>query len=171
MLNDTGGSGTWSYDGISMSTCNSTEYYGNWTLSVLDVQGNWWWSTKGWKAYTLPIMNVTFDTQTANLTLNGDFQASPFVRSNSSDYVVGSGGTIGPGVQGTIGFTFRGALDAYHSDILNTNSSSPTWLRTVGFGNNSLNIDNSSAATRLYPAGGQWAITAIIAISVFILFY
>lgn len=31
-------------------------------------------------------------------------------------------------VMGTIRFTFKGALDAYHSDVLNVKTSTPTWL-------------------------------------------
>jgi hypothetical protein len=71
VLNDINGLGSLGYNNIWMPTCNSSFYYGNWTTSLLQVPGNWWWSTKEWKSYMLPMMNVTFDTQTANFTLDG----------------------------------------------------------------------------------------------------
>lgn len=169
-LNSFVGWGSFDYNNISMPACNSSYYNGDWKVSLLEVPGEDWWSTKGWKGFTLPILNVTFDTQTADFALNGDFAANPFLRSNDTDYNGGTAGELGPAIQGTIGFTFKGVLDAYHSDVLNTNTSSPIWLRTVGFGNNTLNIGNSnSAAGQLGPS--QWAMTVIMAFSVFILFH
>lgn len=157
------------YDHIWMPTCNSSFYYGNWSVSLLLIPGNWWWSTKGWKNFTLPKMNGTFDAQTANFTLDGDFQAQPFLRSNDTLYNGGENGEIGEAVQGTIRFTVKGVLDAYHSDVLNMNTSSPTWLRTVGFGNNSHNIGNTSAAARRRP--GLGAATIMMALAIFTAFY
>lgn len=107
-------------------------------------------------------MNVTFDDQTANFTLDGDFAAYPFVRSNDTGYIGGESGEIGRGVQGTIRFTFKGILDAYHSDVLDMNTSSPTWLRTVGFGNNSLNIGNSGVGRPRPGLGAATIVTTFI---------
>lgn len=132
------------------------------------MPGDEWWSTRGWKNFTLPKMNVTFDDQTANFTLDGDFEASPFLRSNDTLYNGGTNGELGVGVQGTIQFTFKGVLDAYHSDVLDMNTSSPTWLRTVGFGNNSLNIANSGADR---PRPGLGAATIGIAFTIYAGFY
>ncbi|KAJ5963993.1 uncharacterized protein N7479_003869 [Penicillium vulpinum] len=73
-----------------------------------------WWDTRDWSEFRLPTMNASFDDRTANLTMSGIFGAS------------------------------WGVLDTYHSDVLDVNSSSARWLRTVGFGNNSLNIDNDA---------------------------
>jgi hypothetical protein len=129
-----------------------------------------WWSTEGWESFMLPRMNVTFDDHTANLTLDGDFAAYPFLRPNNTNYIGGRDGELGTGVQGTIQFTFNGVLDAYHSDVLDMNASSPTWLRTVGFGNNTLNIGNGdSGVGRLRPSLG--AATIVITCTIFALFY
>lgn len=51
------------------------------------------------------------------------------------------------GLQGKIKISYFGVIDLYHSDILVNTSATPTWLRTVGFGNNSMNIgyDNGGA--------------------------
>lgn len=166
-LNDTDGYGSMNYDDIRMPTCNSSYYDGSWLLSVLETPGDEWWSTQEWKSFMLPQMNVTFDDQTANLTLDGDFQASPFLRSNDTNYIGGSNGELGPAVQGTIRFKFNGVLDAYHSDVLDMNASSPTWLRTVGFGNNTLNVGNSGVG-RLLPNLG--AATIVIICTIFAVF-
>lgn len=95
-------------------------------------------------------MRAEFDAHTANFTLDGTFLASPFMRLNHSSYLIetGKGGEAAgiannDAVQGAIQIRFRGVLDKYNSDILDVNSSSPAWLRTVGFGNNSLNIGDS----------------------------
>lgn len=47
-------------------------------------------------------------------------------------------------IRGPIQVRFSGILDAYNSDILDVNLTELAWLRTVGFGNNSLNIADSS---------------------------
>lgn len=102
-----------------------------------------WWDTEDWDEFVLPNVTVDFDAHTSNLTMDGDFSASPFMRSNVSRYWWGdmlSAETI----RGPIQVRFSGVLDAYNSDILDVNSTKPTWLRTVGFGNNSLNIADSS---------------------------
>jgi len=117
----------------------------------------------------LPRMNATFDDHTANLTLDGDFAAYPFLRPNDTNYIGGLDGELGTGVQGTIRFTFNGVLDAYHSDVLDMNASSPTWLRTVGFCNNTLNIGNgSNGVGRLRASLG--AATIVISCTIFALF-
>ncbi|KAJ5604868.1 hypothetical protein N7510_010022 [Penicillium lagena] len=169
ILNDTSGLSSWSYDDILMPTCNSSYYNGKWQFGTLQIPGDWWWSTRGWKSFMLPMMNVTFDDQTANLTLDGDFAAYPFLRSNDTNYIGGSNGELGSAVQGTIRFTFNGVLDAYHSDVLDMNASSPTWLRTVGFGNNTLNIGNSGGVGRFRPSLGT--ATIVITCTIFAVFY
>jgi hypothetical protein len=168
ILDDPNGGGSWGYSDIWMPTYDSSYYSGQWRSSLLQIPGNEWWSIVGWKDSALPKMQATFDAYTANFTLSGDVAAQAFLRSNDTDYIGGSEGELGTSIQGTIQFTFNGALDAYHSDELNMNTSSATWLRTVGFGNNSLNIRNS-AAGRLGPSLG--ATTMIIMFSMFVLFY
>lgn len=92
-------------------------------------------------------MNATFNENTANFTLEGKFVAYPYLSANDTGYIdTPDGGeiSIGDSVQGTIRFTFRGELDTYHSDVLDMNTTTPTWLRTVGFGNNSMNAGYNS---------------------------
>lgn len=90
----------------------------------------------------------TFDGKMANLTFEGKFAAYPYKRANNTasyyDFADHEEIASDDPVQGTIRFTFRGGLDAYHSDVLDMNGTTPTWLRTVGFGNNSLNIGSGS---------------------------
>ena len=137
---------------LSMPTCDSSEYNGTWQFILSELSDSW--TVRGWKDFRLPTMNVTFDASTANLTVDGIFAASPFVRPNRPGHPDGALSTSG-GVLGKTRFTFHGVLDPYHSDILDMNASSPTWLRTVGFGNNSANIGNSignAASGRLGPS-------------------
>ena len=126
---------------IDMPACNTSQQYGNWSMQVSQSR---WWNNENWSDFTLPNVTVDFDAHTANLTVDGSFLASPFIRSNNSGYP--ETGTISSedALQGNIQIRFRGVLDTYNSDILEVNSTSPTWLRTVGFGNNSLNIGDSS---------------------------
>mgnify|MGYP006873471877 CR=1 FL=1 len=151
-----------------MPTCNSSRYYGNWTLIPLITDSSP--SLKGWKDFASPKMRVTFDAQTANYTLYADFAAFPFLRSNDSEYIADESPEqqAVPQILGSIRFTSTGVLDGYHSDVLNMNTSSPTWLRTVGFGNNSLNIANS-AVDRSHP--GLGAATIVVAFTIFVMFY
>ncbi|KAJ5876505.1 uncharacterized protein N7529_002089 [Penicillium soppii] len=135
------------FEPIWMPTCNSSYYYGNYTLAVSQLPGDWWWSTQGWTNFKLPSMNATLNGKTANLTLEGKFAAYPYLRANDTGYIgTPDGGEISTGdsVQGTIRFTFKGDLDLYHSDVLNMSTTVPTWLRTVGFGNNSMNVGYTS---------------------------
>ncbi|KAJ5589374.1 hypothetical protein N7537_012052 [Penicillium hordei] len=125
---------------IDMLPCNISEEYGNWSMSVPQAE---WWDTEDWDGFVLPNVTVDFDAHTSNLTMDGAFSASPFMRSNVSRYWWGdmlSAETI----RGPIQVRFSGVLDAYNSDILDVNSTEPAWLRTVGFGNNSLNIADLS---------------------------
>ncbi|KAJ5951299.1 uncharacterized protein N7479_009712 [Penicillium vulpinum] len=141
-------SASWNMD-IDMLACNTSKYYGNWSLRVSQSLS---YETRGWSDFVLPNMTVDFNTHAANLTMDGDFAAAPYLRSNNSGYPH-SGVMSGTTLQGPIQIRFQGVLDAYNSDILDVNSTSPAWLRTVGFGNNSLNIANSlSQGCRLRSA-------------------
>ncbi|KAJ6002357.1 hypothetical protein N7451_004904 [Penicillium sp. IBT 35674x] len=145
------------YTPILMPACNTSTEYGNWSLVI---QLGPWWSNEGWEGFSLPVMNATFDDKTANMTMEGTFSAMPFLRSNISNYIGGGQGEVSTQdmVQGRIRFTFEGVLDSYHSDVLDMNATSPTWLRTVGFGNDTLYIGNS-AGWRLGPdLGGVIAV-------------
>jgi hypothetical protein len=77
---------------------------------------------------------LEFDNKTANYTLDGYFTATPNISPNNTygDQVFDT--AI---VQGRIKVTFAGVIDPYYSDIMVTDRATPSWLRTVGFNNNS----------------------------------
>lgn len=70
------------------------------------------------------------------------FAAYPYLRANDTGY--NGEICVGDSVQGTIRFTFKGDLDTYHSDDLDMSTTTQTWLRTGGLGNNSMNIGYAS---------------------------
>ncbi|KAJ5659334.1 hypothetical protein N7507_005785 [Penicillium longicatenatum] len=144
-----------------MPACNTSVEYGNWSLGVApfskESESKYW----NWTDYAAPSMSVSFDDQTASLTLAGTFEASAYgIGSSESDAA-----TWGSNTMGDIHVVFQGVLDGYHSDVLDMNGTTPTWLRTVGFGNNSLNIDNDavSAGYRWCRALDVWGIAVIFA--------
>ncbi|CAI7583709.1 unnamed protein product [Penicillium glandicola] len=137
---NTQGTASWPLT-LDMPACNTSTEYGNWSTLIHQYK---WWNTEDWSGFALPNVTVNFDANTANLTLDGTFVAEPYLRSNNSDYPGLNQISTADGIQGAIQIRFRGVLDTYNSDILDVNSTSPAWLRTVGFGNNSLNIADSS---------------------------
>jgi hypothetical protein len=68
---------------ITIPACNATGYTDDWSLDVWTAP---WWNTERWNDFTLPELAVQFDGKTANLSLNGDFVAYPYVRSSASDW-------------------------------------------------------------------------------------
>lgn len=103
-------------------------------------------------------MNASFDTRTANLTLYGIFEAESYLIKNETQRL-----DIGGSVMGTFQLHFHGVLDTYHSDVLDVNSTSPTWLRTVGFGNNSMNVGYAENTAERSHVG--WGSVSIMALS------
>lgn len=157
------GSASWPLR-IDMPVCNTSQQYDNWSMRVLEAM---WWNSQEWDEFVQPNVTVDFDAHTANLTLDGDFFASPYIRSNNSGYPETGMTSSDDALQGTVQVRFRGVLDTYNSDILDINSTTPAWLRTVGFGNNSLNIGNSpnragSLRSALWSALGVPFLVAII---------
>lgn len=141
---------------IDMPACNTSREYGNWSMQIHQSK---WWNTEDWTDFALPDYTVDFGARTASLTLDGVFRAEPYMRSEHPML------SANDAVQGAIQVRFRGVLDAYHSDILDGNSASPAWLRTVGFGNNSLNIgDASNGGSHFRPALWCAFLTCLIAI-------
>lgn len=141
---------------FTLPVCNTTYLTGDYRMSINRIA---WWNTDDWDDFRFPNVSVQFDDKTANLTLDGTFYARPFVQ---RDYVELSGPTLdGPGAHGFIKVRFSGALDAYHSDTLILDTDEPSWLRTVGFGNDSSTIGYGSKADRA-RFGPVAAITAIM---------
>ncbi|KAJ5494630.1 hypothetical protein N7463_010717 [Penicillium fimorum] len=116
---------------IDMPGCNTSREYGNWSIRVPQTVG---WDNEDWDEFVLPNVTVDFNAHKKIWLWMG---ISPRLHTGH-DMI--SHSTI----QGPIQIRFKGVLDAYHSDILDVNSTGLTWLRTVGFGNNSLNIADSS---------------------------
>jgi hypothetical protein len=99
--------------------CNSSSSHGNYSVSILVEQG---WTTGGWTDFKLPSMNEKFNEKTANLTLEGKFNADPdWCGKDVGRYPDDPDLDYNDSVQGTIRFTFKDALDTYHSDVLDTN--------------------------------------------------
>lgn len=89
---------------------------------------------KGTK-FTNPVISLQFDGKTANLSMKGYFSATP----EKMTQPVSDAGSLNT-FAGQFVMTFSGVIDSYHSDVLRNDTATPTWLRTVGYGNNSLNI-------------------------------
>lgn len=125
---------------MDMKPCNSSMENGQ--SYILLIDRDYGINTAGWD-WTYPKFDMQFDSQTASLTVDGYAAAFPY-RISSENYsspLVGS-----DEVQGKIKISFVGVIDPYHSDTLVNTSTTPTWLRTVGFGNNSMNIGYNSGA-------------------------
>lgn len=143
------------YSPIQMPARYGKTESGNWTLQIqqqLSVN-----NSDYWYGNSAPVMNATFDDKTANLTLEATFKAIPPEDASTQDRVYGY-----------IYFTFEGVMDSYHSDILDMDNTSLTWLRTVGFGNNTLNI-GTNASGRFSP--DLWCVIAMFTFIVWILWY
>jgi hypothetical protein len=105
-----------------------------------------------------PTINLQFDGTTANLSLQGYFEG---------DSIDGDG-VEDPGViTGELSVTFSGVIDSYHSDVLRNDTSTPTWLRTVGYQNNSANIGyttSESTSSQLMECPSLTAIACVLVV-------
>lgn len=95
-------------------------------------------------------MNLVFDSTTANFTVNGYFEAVSYMLANSSNDPLSE--ETGPvGFEGEFKLSFAGVIDRYHSNVLKNDTDTPTWIRTVRFNNNSMNIGYSEAGRLSRP--------------------
>ncbi|RAH65558.1 uncharacterized protein BO66DRAFT_462032 [Aspergillus aculeatinus CBS 121060] len=131
----------------NMTNCTSTEIV-PWLIDLgpWAPDNNFAYESE-WPAMTV---SMEFDGETANYTIRGYFDSYRIYSNGTSR----SGGEI---THGQFTLRFAGVLDAYHSDILANDTVTPTWLRTVGFNNNSLNIGYTGAAGRTMSAGSSVA--------------
>ncbi|OJJ98252.1 hypothetical protein ASPACDRAFT_44760 [Aspergillus aculeatus ATCC 16872] len=139
---------------VNMTNCTTTEIV-PWYIEP----GPWARDNNGifqpeWPAMTV---RLEFDGETANYTIHGYFQSH---RTHGKDEDL----FYGDPAEGQFTLRFAGVLDAYHSDILANDTATPTWLRTVGFNNNSLNIGYTGAAGKSMSAGSSVA-TALTALA------
>ncbi|QPC74604.1 hypothetical protein HYE68_005356 [Fusarium pseudograminearum] len=107
--------------------------------------------------FQYPHTSIQFDNKTVNFTLDASFHSTSNVHENStSEHIT---------VSGLLRVRFSGVLDAYHSDTLSLKGSKPTWLRTVGFSNDSSNIGYiESSAGKLYLGIALPSILTILAV-------
>ncbi|PYH37344.1 uncharacterized protein BO87DRAFT_394330 [Aspergillus neoniger CBS 115656] len=123
--------------GSNLASCNGSDPM-EWNLFPAP------WTVNGNGLYLPdPVLDLQFDGKTANLSLNGYFIGYDTVKEGTMT------STDGMLVVGGIKVSFLGVLDAYHSDVLANNTATPTWLRTVGFQNNSLNVGYTSTASNV----------------------
>lgn len=105
------------------------------------------WSFSIWSGpfegtnFTNPTIDLQFDDSTANLTLQGYAEAGSVYGTGSTTT---SGSTV---VWGEFSLTLSGVIDKYHSDVLRNDTTTPTWLPTVGYNNNSANIGYTTQST------------------------
>lgn len=66
--------------------------------------------------------------------------------------------------------TFTGVIDSYHSDVLRNDTATPTWLRSVGYQNNSLNVAYTSASTASWTIGSSILIATLASSQLFLYF-
>lgn len=123
------------YEGFNFWEINSTTVCGESTvLSWTFVPVAFNWNLNGTN-FTDPVVNLQFDGTTANMTMKGYFVADP--NSVTGQYLDSWYGNV---FGGTFTMSFEGVIDRYHSDVLRNDTDTPTWLRTVGYQNNSLNV-------------------------------
>ncbi|PLB48805.1 hypothetical protein P170DRAFT_383111 [Aspergillus steynii IBT 23096] len=159
MVNKGASSSSFPMSNFSFPACNSSMETGNWTV---ELQVGKWPLTKGWSGFRLPTTNTSFNDRTANVSISGIFRATAWLHTNASRTLA-----VGSSILGSLELEFRGILDPYHSDVLDMDSPTPKWLRTVGFGNNSLNIDNdatSAAATSWALRGGSIIVLPVLSL-------
>lgn len=144
-----------------------SEYYGDGALefNMTDCAGSdtveWrgnlidelWWKKPSYNhSYPDPVLNLQFDGQTANLTVDGYYLAEPKPTGKSTF------GTANVEVPGKMKISFLGRIDSYHSDVLVNDSSTPTWKRSVGFNNNTLNVGDTTSRGAPSQRSGSWGI-------------
>ncbi|KAJ5082251.1 hypothetical protein N7532_011294 [Penicillium argentinense] len=148
---------------FSMPACNSTTQTGDYRILL---ETGIWYNTHNWSDFRFPQMNASFDDHTANLTLTGKFSSEVYLKRKYLESPVVSQAALG-----SFELHFSGSLDELHSDVLDMNSSSPTWLRTVGFGNNSLNVDNdakNAAGLARVTSGSTFIIVLYLILGMFL---
>jgi hypothetical protein len=127
---------------FNMTACNSSREV-TWSSGLIS---DYWWSKMGSNiSYPDPSLSIQFDSRSANLTLDGYISAR-------SPNLYGADTKI----EAKIKVTFWGVNDASRSDLLKNDSSTPTWIRTIGFGNSTNDIQslgkNSGSSNRESPS-------------------
>ncbi|KAF3394145.1 hypothetical protein F1880_005526 [Penicillium rolfsii] len=140
------------------ANCNGTEV-SSWQFAPLSYN-----TTYNGTNFTNPVINLQFDSQTANLSMKGYFSA---ISEYKTESVYQEGSVT---FTGEFTMAFSGVIDLYHSDILRNDTATPTWRRTVGYQNDSLNVGytSGSAGNELV---GPWSLAIIMVMSQVLLFF
>ncbi|CEJ60767.1 hypothetical protein PMG11_09329 [Penicillium brasilianum] len=140
---------------VNMTNCTNTEAVPWWVFLNSGTLANG--TSAGDSGWPGMAANLEFDRAAANYTIQGYFKAYRAYGENNDRF----GGVPAEG-QFTLRFT--GKIDTYHSDVLVNDTATPTWLRTVGFNNNSQNIGFTGAAGRVCSLAdtGRWAALALV---------
>ncbi|KAJ5936541.1 hypothetical protein N7466_002991 [Penicillium verhagenii] len=120
---------------LNMTSCNRTGEV-PWRLQPIA-----WNSPFNGVRYPYPTISLQFDHQSANISFEGYFSGERYYEQEG---LRNSGDSI---LVGKFELTFLGAIDSYHSDVLENDTATPIWLRTVGFQNNSLNVGYALVST------------------------
>ncbi|KAJ5906778.1 uncharacterized protein N7473_003694 [Penicillium subrubescens] len=131
----------------STTTCLGVEIL-QWQFAPIPSNGSFNGST-----FTNPVIDLQFDSRTANLSMRGYFEASPQYTDGVEDNVMFAGKLI---------MNFSGVIDHYHSDILRNDMDTPTWVRTVGYQNNSLKVGYTTVSAGNQLAGSSLLATMLV---------
>jgi hypothetical protein len=63
---------------------------------------------------------------------------------------------------GKLIMNFSGVIDHYRSDILRNDTDTPTWVRTVGYQNNSLNVGYTTVSAGNQLTGSSLLATMLV---------
>ncbi|KAJ5910626.1 hypothetical protein N7504_005269 [Penicillium tannophilum] len=136
---------------FNMTGCNSTEttrwagYFISLGVEDDNIGYNW--------TYPNPVLGAHFDSETTNLTVQGN-------GFNEDDLFV----------PGKVKLSFSGVIDTYHSDVLVNESATPSWERSIGFGNDSSKIGyngtNKSASSSFQSSGTFWVLGLALMLSI-----
>lgn len=123
---------------ISTMTANcSGSEVSSWKIAIMSYN-----TTYNGTNFTNPVVDLQFDGTTANMSMRGYFSAVALY------WIQGVWEEYNMMLAGEFSMTFSGLIDLYHSDVLRNDTATPTWSRTVGYQNNSLNVGYISASAR-----------------------
>lgn len=142
----------------NMTNCNASDVL-RWTGNFITQRR---WSSLDYNiSYADPVLGMQFDSDMANLTIDGFFELGPVEKGKDNKHKMT--------VPSKIAMSFSGHVDRYHSDDLTNNSATPIWLKTVGFQNNSMNIGynhTKSSASRVHNSSAMVFAASICLLSI-----
>ncbi|KAH8646027.1 hypothetical protein BGZ61DRAFT_524867 [Ilyonectria robusta] len=136
---------------ISGSTNDAAGNVGNmqYNMSSCNVTADTWWGISFWdhvngigldEKVTDPQIILKFHNESASFTYQGWFS----MNTDPGNDMLYNGDPERNILQGLVTVDFLGSIDVERSDVLN-NGEKPSWTRSVGFGNYSLNLGYNSS--------------------------